>query len=155
MMTRDVLLERELEDDDDEDGDIGELGVLRVGQLGALRPHPKARADAGGSPGPRVGAAPLAVEVGGNPRPLGGARAREHREVEARAPHSRGRNAAAALRGSAASLLSSRRAGSPRESRGGAGHARVRGSLARKPARVAVPEQSPEIGRRPPRARKS
>lgn len=73
MMTRDVLLERELEDDDDEDGDIGELGVLRVGQLGALRPHPKARADAGGSRGPRVGAAPLAVEVGGNPRPLGGA----------------------------------------------------------------------------------
>ena len=47
MMTRDVLLEMELEEDDDDDGDIGEPRVPGVGRRGAPRPLPKARAKAG------------------------------------------------------------------------------------------------------------
>lgn len=105
MMTRDVLLEMDQEEDDDDDGDIGERGVPRRG------PAPEEVGDCAWAPRPPRGAAC------GDPRPLRGARAPADGEEGARA----------AVPGPqcgrlAAQLPAGRR---PREGRGGAGRARA------------------------------
>lgn len=66
MLTRNVLLEMELEEDDDEDGDIGEWGAVGVfaRKPEKFRPAPGRRTPRGGWLGPSASG-----RGGGNPQP--------------------------------------------------------------------------------------
>lgn len=93
MMTRDVLLEMDQEEEEDDDGDIGERGVPRRGLA------PEEVGDCAWAPRPPRGR--LAGTLGHSD-----GRGRRRRGRGEPTPRSRGRNAAA-------SRLSCRRAGDP------------------------------------------
>lgn len=123
MMTRDVLLDMEQEEDDDEDGDIGEQGVPGAGPARGPastpeRPSPRgrklgtARWRSTHRGGDLRGPSAAARSVGGRPGPGEGARATV-----------RGRNAAASGRRPWSPPGSLAATDGPREGLGGAGHA--------------------------------
>lgn len=128
MMTRDVLLEMELEEDDEEDGDIGERGVS--GGRGGERcgAGPGARPRNPQPPQEGLGDCAWAPHPSRRGRLLGPAagRGQRNREKEARAARRRpqcGRFQPLTCR-LPAQLAAGGRAGGPGEGRGGAGQCR-------------------------------
>lgn len=126
MMTRDVLLEMELEEDDEEDGYIGERGVSPGpgwvgGRRGAGHPSPKSSAHAARTRGLRVGAAPTLGEGGcWDPRQVGGGGTGRRKP----APPACGRNAVASSRLPAQLAAGGLASGRPRERTGRRGSPR-------------------------------